>query len=55
MNLKDIHPDRPPIRGLQKEVEQLKMQNEQLEAENTWLKKILAEMQGHGDKKQVNK
>ena len=50
MNLKDIQPDRPPIRGLQKEVEQLKMQNEQLEAENTWLKKILAEMQGQGDK-----
>ena len=51
MNLKDIPQDRPPIRGLQQEVEQLKMQNEQLEAENAWLKKILAEMQGQGDKK----
>ena len=33
MNLKDIPPDRPPIRELRKEVEQLKKQNAQLEAE----------------------
>jgi hypothetical protein len=31
------------------------MQNEQLEAENAWLKKILAEMQAQGDKKDLGK
>lgn len=49
MNLKDIPKERPPLRGLQKEVEQLRKQNTQLEAENAWLRKILAEMQ-HEDK-----
>lgn len=51
MNLKDIPLDRPPIRGLQKEVAQLKKQIDQLEAENAWLRKILAETQGQDDKK----
>lgn len=55
MNLKDIQPDRPPIRGLQKEVAQLKKQIDQLEAENEWLRKILAEKQGLGDKNNVSK
>ena len=41
MNLKDIPPDRPPIRELRKEVEQLKKQNAQLEAENAWLREML--------------
>ena len=45
MNLKDVTPDRPPIRGLQKEVESLKKQVKQLEEENAWLRKILAELQ----------
>ena len=51
MNLKDIPPDRPPLRGLQKENAQLRQQIEHLKAENAWLKKILSEMQGQGDSK----
>ena len=49
MNLQDVKPDRPPIRGLQKEVESLKKQVKQLEEENAWLRKILAELQAQED------
>lgn len=49
MNLKDIPPDRPPIRELRKEVEQLKKQNAQLEAENAWLREMIKK-QVQGDK-----
>ena len=49
MNLQDVTPDRPPIRGLQKEVESLKKQVKQLEEENAWLRKILAELQAQED------
>ena len=50
MNLKDVTPDRPPIRGLQREVETLKRQVKQLEEENAWLRKVLAELQKQEDK-----
>ena len=50
MNLKDVSPDRPPIRGLQREVEALRKQVKQLEEENAWLRKNLAELQGQADK-----
>lgn len=49
MNLKDVTPDRLPIRGLQQEVESLKKQVKQMEEENTWLRKILAELQVQED------
>ena len=50
MNLKDVTPDRPPIRGLQREVEALKKQVKQLEEENAWLRKNLTELQKQEDK-----
>ena len=55
MNLKDVSPDRPPIRGLQREVETLKKQVKQLEEENAWLRKILAELQEQEDKAKPTK
>lgn len=50
MNLQGIPIDRIPIRGLQKDVEDLKKQKEQLEAENAWLKKVIADMQSQSVK-----
>ena len=50
MNLKDIPPDRPPIRQLRKEMEQLKKQYAQLEAENAWLRKML-KIQAQNDRR----
>lgn len=50
MNLHDIPPQRPPIRGLQKEVEQLQRRISQLEAENTWLKQLLENAAVQNDK-----
>lgn len=55
MNLKDVMPDRPPIRGLQREVEALRKQVKQLEEENAWLRKNLAELQGQVDKTKPTK
>ena len=55
MNLKDVTPDRPPIRGLQREVEALRKQVKQLEEENIWLRKNLAELQEQADKAKPTK
>ena len=55
MNLKDVTPDRPPIRGLQREEEVLRKQVKQLEEEIIWLRKNLAELQEQADKAKPTK